>query len=100
MDLTSLLVQLVSGGVGGNLVGSLLKQVNLGPVGNTIVGVIGGLLGGQLGGMLGAGGATSASGAGGLDLGALVPGVLGGGGGGAALTAVVGFIRQAISKKA
>lgn len=100
MDLTSLLVQLVSGGVGGNIAASLLKQVNLGPVGNTIVGVIGGLLGGQLGGMLGAGGAVGAAPAGGFDLGALLPGVLGGGGGGAVLTAVVGFIRQSMNKKA
>lgn len=97
MDWTSLLVQLVSGGVGGNIVGSLLKQVNLGPVGNTIVGVIGGLLGGQLGGMLGAPGPAATTG--GLDMATLIPGVLGGGGGGAVLTAVVGFARQAMNKK-
>jgi hypothetical protein len=94
MDMTSLLVQLISGGVGGNLIGALLKQVNLGPVGNTIVGVIGGLLGGQLGGMMGGAGMADASAASGLDL----TTILGSGGGGAALTAVVGLVKQAMHK--
>lgn len=43
----------VSGGVGGNIAGALLKWYSLGPVGNTIVGVISGGLGGQLLGVLG-----------------------------------------------
>ena len=40
-----ILVQLIGGGVGGNGIAAVLKQVNLGPVGNTIAGAIGGWLG-------------------------------------------------------
>ena len=43
-----LVVSLISGGVGGNIAGALLKNFSLGPIGNTIVGLIGGGAGGQL----------------------------------------------------
>jgi len=36
MDWLSLIVSLVSGGVGGNIAGALMQKFNLGPVGNTI----------------------------------------------------------------
>jgi len=56
MDITSLLIQLVTGAVGGNIIGALVKKFSLGFLGNTIAGVVGGGLGGQLlGGMLGSG---------------------------------------------
>jgi len=48
MDLTSLLIQLVSGAVGGNVGGLLAKAKSLGPLLNTILGAVGGLGGGQL----------------------------------------------------
>jgi len=35
--LMQIVVALISGGVGGNIAGSLLKSFSLGPVGNTIV---------------------------------------------------------------
>jgi hypothetical protein len=37
-----LIIQLVAGGVGGNIAGSALKQYDLGMIGNTIAGVVGG----------------------------------------------------------
>ena len=40
--LVPILVQLIGGGVGGNVIGNVIKQLNLGPVGNTIAGAIGG----------------------------------------------------------
>jgi uncharacterized membrane protein YeaQ/YmgE (transglycosylase-associated protein family) len=60
MDLMSLLIQLVSGAVGGNVAGLLNKARSLGPLVNTVLGAIGGvgggqLLGGSLGSMLGGG---------------------------------------------
>ena len=68
MDITSLLIQLVSGAVGGNVGGALLKNISLGPVGNSIAGIIGGPLGaailGQLG--MGGGGALASVGSGGV----------------------------------
>ena len=48
MDLTTLLMQLASGAVGGNLGGMLNKAKSLGPLLNTVLGAIGGLGGGQL----------------------------------------------------
>ena len=42
MDMVSLLISLVSGAVGGNIVGAAMKDRSLGGVGNTIAGLIGG----------------------------------------------------------
>jgi uncharacterized membrane protein YeaQ/YmgE (transglycosylase-associated protein family) len=44
---------LISGAVGGNIGGALIKDQNLGPVVNTILGLIGGVGGSQLLGALG-----------------------------------------------
>ena len=48
MDVMSLLIQLISGAVGGNVGGLLNKAKSLGPLINTILGALGGLGGGQL----------------------------------------------------
>ena len=48
MDVTSLVLQLISGAAGGNVAGALLKKSSLGPVGSSIAGLLGGGLGGQL----------------------------------------------------
>ena len=48
MDLTTLLLQAISGAVGGNVGGLLNKAKSLGPMLNTVLGIIGGLGGGQL----------------------------------------------------
>jgi mannitol-specific phosphotransferase system IIBC component len=50
MDLTSVLVQLISGAVGGNVAGLANKARSLGPLINTILGALGGLGGGQVAG--------------------------------------------------
>ena len=47
MDVTSLIIQLISGAIGGNAAGAASKDVSLGPLGNTIVGALGGGVGGQ-----------------------------------------------------
>jgi hypothetical protein len=99
MDIAGLLIQLISGAAGGNIAGAILKKFSLGPVGNSIVGILGGGLGGQLLGMLGAGGAgAAAAAASGLDVGSIVSSLAGGGVGGGVLMAIVGFIRQQMSK--
>ena len=99
MDMASLIMQLIGGAAGGNIAGALLKQFSLGPVGNSLVGILGGGIGGQLLGMLGAGGAgAAASAAGGADVGSIVTSLLGGGVGGGVLMAIVGVVRQAMSK--
>jgi uncharacterized membrane protein YeaQ/YmgE (transglycosylase-associated protein family) len=94
MDLTSLIVQLISGAIGGNIAGSLLKKFTLGTLGNSIVGILGGGLGGQLLAMLGAGGTATGA----LDIGSIISSIAGGGVGGAILMVIIGFIRQLMKK--
>lgn len=92
MNIVALIIQLISGAVGGNIAGALLKKFSLGPVGNSIVGILGGGLGGQLLGMLGVGGAS------GIDIGSIISSIAGGGVGGAVLMVIIGLIRQAMGK--
>ncbi len=98
MNITALLIQLISGGVGGNIVGAILKKLNLGPVGNSIAGIVGGIITGQLLRLLGPGGATAVgnaatAAAGSAGMGSLLANVGGAGLGGAVLTAIIGAIK-------
>lgn len=98
MDL-ALIIQLVSGAVGGNVAGGLMKKASLGTVLNSVVGILGGGIGGQVLGMLGLGGAAAAGAAtGGLDIASIISQVAGGGIGGGVLLAVIGLIKGAMSK--
>jgi len=95
MDL-GLIIQLISGAIGGNLAGTQLKEKSLGTVGNSLAGLVGGGLGGQiLTAMLGLG---AAGGPGGLDIGALVSQLAGGGVSGAVLTVIVALIKAKFAK--
>ena len=96
MDIVTLLVQLISGALGGNVAGSLLKNLSLGTVGNSLAGIVGGGLGGQiLGSMLHL---PTASVAGAIDPMALITQVASGGVGGGVLMAIVGLIRNMMNK--
>jgi len=96
ISIINLLIQLLSGAVGGNIAGALLKQFSLGPAGNSIAGIVGGGIGGQvLGMLLGAAGGTGGAGAG-FDVGSIIAQVVGGGVGGGLLMAFIGIIRQAL----
>jgi len=92
----NIILQLISGAVGGNVAGALLKKFSLGTVGNSIVGILGGGIGGQILSLLGIGAASS----GGMDVGAIVNNVAGGGVGGGVLMAIVGLIRGQMKKTA
>lgn len=102
--LVPILVQLITGGAGGNVIGQLVKSLNLGTTGNTLVGAIGGLAGTWLAGMIPGldglvGAAASAGGtAAGMDVGALagqgVTGLVSGG----ILTAIAGLIKSSMAK--
>jgi hypothetical protein len=95
--LLPILIQLISGGAGGNLIGKLLPNLSLGTIGNLIAGVLGGGLGGQLlSGLLGADVAPS----GGLDLGSIIGSVGSGAAGGGVLMAIIGLIKKLLAAKA
>ena len=89
-----LIIGMLSGAVGGNLAGGVLKKFNLGLLGNSIVGILGGGLGGQLLSMVGAGGMAG----GGMDVAGIIGQIASGGVGGGALLAIIGVIRQALGK--
>jgi len=48
MDITSLIIEAVSGAVGGNVAGAALKEKSLGAIGNSIAGIVGGGVGGTI----------------------------------------------------
>ena len=96
MDL-GLIIQLISGAVGGNIAGGLMKNASLGTALNSVVGILGGGLGGQLLGMLGVGGAAAAGGS--MDIASIITQVAAGGIGGAVLLAIVGLIKGAMAKQ-
>ena len=77
--IVGLIIQLISGAVGGNIAGSAMKQYNLGTLGNSIAGVIGG-----------------EAAAGGLDIGSIIGQIISGGAGGGILMVIVGLIKQAM----
>lgn len=99
-----ILVQLLAGGAGGNVVGQLATRLNLGTAGNSVVGAIGGLGGTWLASMIpgldslvgAAAGAAGTTGA--LDLGALAGQAATSLVGGAGLTAIVGLIKSVMAK--
>jgi uncharacterized membrane protein YeaQ/YmgE (transglycosylase-associated protein family) len=91
--LVNLIIQLISGVVGGNAAGAALKDYNLGNIGNTIAGAIGGVGGGQLLQAIIPALASAAAG-GELDVGAILGQIVGGGAGGAILTVIAGLVKS------
>lgn len=92
-NLLPLIIQLVSGAVGGNIAGSAMKNFSLGTLGNSLAGILGGGLGGQLLGLLGI-----ATGTGDMDIASIIGSIASGGVGGGAVMAIIGLIRNALQK--
>lgn len=86
-----LIIQLISGGIGGNIAG-IAKRLSLGSAGNSIVGAIGGLLAGQ-------GMTHMISGATEAGMGGYIGQAVGSGVAGIVLTAIIGFIRNLLARK-
>lgn len=93
-----LIIGLISGAAGGNIVGKVLKNLDLGPLGNSIAGIIGGGLGQQIIAAMGAGGVAADAAAGGLDIGSIISSIASGGVGGGVVMAVVGVIKSMMAK--
>jgi len=81
-----IIISLLTGALGGNLAGALLKKFSMGTLWNSVVGILGGALGSQILGMLG------------LDLGGIVGSIAGGTAGGGVLMTIIGIIRGAMNK--
>ena len=94
-NLLPILIQAISGAVGGNAAGALKKEISLGTLGNSIAGIVGGPLGGLILGALG----INAGGAGTMDLGNIIGSIAGGGIGGGILMAIIGWVKKAVVKK-
>jgi uncharacterized membrane protein YeaQ/YmgE (transglycosylase-associated protein family) len=93
MDIISLVVQIISGVIGGNAAG--LSKEGMGPLLNSILGGVGGVVVGQILAHLSGDPSLAQAGAeGSLDLSAIISSVIGGGAGGAVLTWLVGFIKS------
>ena len=92
--LLPVIIDLVSGAVGGNIAGKVLKDFNLGTLWNSLVGILGGGIGGQILSALG----ILTTGEGGMDVGSIIGSVAGSGVGGGVLLALVGFIKKALVK--
>lgn len=90
LDLINFIIQIVAGALGGNAVGKGVKDVNLGPLGNSIAGAIGGGLGGQILETLIPALALTADK---FDIGSLIGQIAGGGISGAILTAIVAIVK-------
>jgi hypothetical protein len=89
-----LIIQLISGAVGGNIAGAAMKEQSLGTLGNSIAGIVGGGVGGQLLAAI----IPALAGGGGLDIGSIIGNIAGGGVGGGVLMVIVGMIRKAMAK--
>ena len=94
-SLIPLIIQLLSGAVGGNVIGAVAKKLSLGTLGNSLAGILGGGIGGQLLGMLGMGGGEAA---GAMDLNSILTNVAAGGAGGGVLMAIIGMVKKAMGK--
>jgi hypothetical protein len=95
MDITSLIVEVISGAVGGNIAGAAMKEKSLGPVGNSVAGLVGGGIGGTIPQMVMG---SAATGGGGMDMQSILANVGGGGVGGAILMAIIGIIKDKMAK--
>ncbi|CAM1349770.1 hypothetical protein [Tenacibaculum insulae] len=81
-----LIISLLSGAIGGNLAGILLKKFSLGTLWNSVVGILGGGIGAQLLGMLG------------VNVGGIIGNIAGSGVGGVVLLVLIGVIKSALKK--
>ncbi|MFZ9030726.1 MAG: hypothetical protein EP302_05925 [Bacteroidetes bacterium] len=88
-----LIIQLISGALGGNLAGKLFPGISLGALGNSISGILGGGVGGWLLSMMGLVELEA-----GMGLSSVLGSIAGGGVGGGLIMAVIGGLRKAFVK--
>jgi len=103
MDIVNLIISLVSGAVGGNIAGALSSNKSLGPIVNTVAGLIGGGAGDFILKALGVLASTHATAAAGVepsfDLTSLLATIGASGVSGGLLTGAITLIKDALQKK-
>lgn len=106
MDIVNLIISLVSGAVGGNVAGATTSEKNLGPLFNTVAGIIGGGAGEFILKALGVIASTHATTAAGapatgseFDITTLLTNIAVSGVSGGALTGIITLIKDAMDKK-
>lgn len=95
--LLPIIIQIITGIIGGQAVGAAIKQAAMGQLPKIISGAVGGVGGAAILGSL-LNGAVDPAAAGSLASSLNVENILGGAGGGAILTAIVGVIMNAMKK--
>jgi uncharacterized membrane protein YeaQ/YmgE (transglycosylase-associated protein family) len=94
MDVIGLIISLVSGAVGGNAAGAVMKEKNLGTLGNSVAGILGGGIGGAILQVLGIFAKD-----GGVNLGSIIGNIASGGIGGGILLAIVALLKSTLQGK-
>lgn len=95
------IIGLLSGALGGNAAGAVMKNYSMGPLWNSVVGILGGGIGSKILGMLGIGAASAmdAAGGGGMPPIGEILGMAGSGlAGGGVLMAVIGMVKKMMAK--
>ena len=94
MNILPLLIQLASGAAGGNIVSCAFEKISLGPIVSSLTGMLGGEVGGRLLQFaMGSGQMESVS-----DMQIFLTSLLGGAAGGAAVTALLGWIKEMLGR--
>ncbi len=95
MDWLPLVIQLLSGAAGGNLIAKIFSGLDMGTLINSILGIAGGGLGGSILAALGFGSVAAANASSSIDIGSILGSIAGGGVGGGVLLAIVSLLRKA-----
>jgi len=95
MDMTSLIINLISGAVGGNAAGAAMPDKSLGTLGNSLAGIVGGGLGGSILQAL----IPALAQSGGTDLGSIIGEIAGGGVGGGLLMVIIALVKNVLATK-
>lgn len=93
--MVALILQLVSGAISGGVTGAVMDKLSLGPIGNSLAGLVGGAFGGQLFRMLTVRSSVEPSAPAGLNLGSILANIARGG---VVVMAILGLIRAQMAK--